>query len=43
MKIAVFVDYWNFQISLNDAMAARKATPGYRSKVNWKDLGPLLS
>ncbi len=37
-RIRVFVDYWNFQLTLN----AREGED-FRFKVNWKDLGPWLT
>ena len=43
MKIAVFVDYWNFQLTLNEELSKVKKVPGYRAKVDWKSLGPVLA
>jgi uncharacterized LabA/DUF88 family protein len=37
MRIRVFVDYWNFQLSLNQKDA------GGRFKVDWRGLGPWLA
>lgn len=43
MRICVFVDYWNLQLTLNDAMGALKNAPGYRAKIDWLSLGPQFS
>lgn len=36
-RVRVFVDYWNFQLTLNDV---RRES---RSKIDWKGLGPWLA
>jgi hypothetical protein len=43
MKIAVFIDYWNFQLTINSRLAALKGVPDYRCKIDWSNLGPKLS
>ena len=43
MRIAVFIDYWNFQLTLNTKVAAKRGLKEVRVKVNWKDLGPILA
>lgn len=43
MKIAVFVDYWNFQLDTNSRVGHAKGIAGYRSKIDWKNLGPILA
>jgi uncharacterized LabA/DUF88 family protein len=43
MRIAVFIDYWNFQLTLNSSLAKKLRIPGYRAKVAWKQLGPELT
>ena len=30
MKIAVFIDYWNFQLTLNERVASRNGTASQR-------------
>jgi len=42
-RVRVFVDYWNFQLSLNDREAQLRGLDDYRFKVNWKGLGPWLA
>jgi uncharacterized LabA/DUF88 family protein len=42
-RVRVFVDFWNFQLSLNKREGAIQRDPDYRFKVNWRDLGPWLS
>ena len=43
MRIAVFIDYWNFQLTLNEGVSKATHTPDARVKVNWKDLGQILA
>ena len=43
MRIAVFVDYWNFQLTLNSKIAAKNGNPDHRAKVDWKALGAILA
>jgi uncharacterized LabA/DUF88 family protein len=42
MKIAVFIDYWNFQLSLNDSMAKKNNTSDERVSIDFKVLGQQL-
>jgi uncharacterized LabA/DUF88 family protein len=39
----VFVDYWNFQLTLNEREARHRGVPSDRFKVNWKDFGPWVA
>jgi len=42
MRVAVFIDFWNFQLTLNRKVSAlRKADA--RVKIDWKGLGQLLA
>ena len=41
-RVRVFVDYWNFQLSMNAKEAADRNVTDYRFKVDWKGLGPWL-
>ncbi len=43
MRIRAFVDYWNFQLSLNDQEARERGLEDYRFKVDWRGLGPWLA
>jgi uncharacterized LabA/DUF88 family protein len=42
-RVRVFVDYWNFQLSLNSREAAARGQDDYRFQIDWKKLGPLLA
>lgn len=42
-RVRVFVDYWNFQLSMNAKEAADRNVTDYRFKVDWKGLGPWLA
>src|SRR5258706_6001606 len=44
-KIRVFVDYWNFQLALNEREAREQGVPleVARLKVAWRGLGPWLA
>lgn len=37
MRIAVFIDYWNFQLAMN------RALKNDRSKIDWKNVGQFLA
>jgi NYN domain len=43
MRIAVFVDYWNLQLTLNQKLGEQKAEDDFRAKIDWKNLGPVFS
>lgn len=43
MRIAVFIDYWNFQLTLNTRISADRGVPDYRAKIDWRGLGQLLA
>lgn len=42
-RVRVFVDYWNFQLSLNALEARMRGAADYRFAVDWKGLGPWLA
>ena len=42
-KIAVFVDFWNFQIGLNDEVANRNGDRDVRMKIDWRQLGHVFA
>ena len=42
MKVGVFIDYWNFQLTLNEMVAKQNGTPEERVKIDWRNLGPTL-
>lgn len=39
----MFVDYWNFQLRLNDLDARQLSVAESRFKVDWRGLGPILA
>lgn len=43
MRIAVFIDYWNFQLTLNQRISADRGVPDYRAKIDWRAVGQLLA
>lgn len=43
MRIAVYIDYWNLQLTLNKRMSAEKGVDDYRAKINWKDVGVMFA
>lgn len=42
-RVRVFVDYWNFQLLLNEAEAAALQVPQYRFEIDWRGLGACLA
>jgi hypothetical protein len=43
MRIAVFIDYWNFQLTLNQKASALRKVENSRVKVDWRKLGTILA
>ncbi len=43
MRIAVFVDYWNFQLTINEQIAKAKHTKDERFRINWPVVGKELA
>jgi uncharacterized LabA/DUF88 family protein len=43
IRVRVFVDYWNFQLTLNTRESYDCNVENYRFKVDWKGLGPWLA
>jgi len=43
LRIRVFIDFWNFQLSLNEREAAKRKVDDYRFEVDWKSVGPWLA
>lgn len=43
LRVRVFVDYWNFQLSLNAREAKLRGLDDFRFEVDWKGLGPWLA
>lgn len=42
-RIRVFIDYWNFQLTLNEQEAAFRKVEDIRMKIDWRRLGPWLA
>ncbi len=44
-RIRVFVDYWNFQLSLNEVEAKKigASKEATRFRIDWKQVGPWLA
>lgn len=42
MRIAVFIDYWNFQLGLNRSLAKKQKVMEVRAKIDWQRVGPEL-
>ncbi|MCH8327879.1 MAG: hypothetical protein IID15_05060 [Candidatus Marinimicrobia bacterium] len=42
MKIAVFIDYWNLQLTLNSRLSKSNSVDDYRAKIDWKKIGELF-
>lgn len=43
MRIAVFIDYWNLQLTLNQRLSGQNGVDDYRAKIDWKGIGPTFS
>jgi len=42
-RIIVFVDYWNFQLSINEIEANANGLSDFRFPIDWIKLGPYLA
>lgn len=42
MRIAVFIDYWNFQLTINSQVAKRKQLSDVKFMVDWKGCSRIL-
>jgi uncharacterized LabA/DUF88 family protein len=40
MRISVFVDYWNLQLTLNQRLSEKHGIDDYRARIDWRNLGP---
>ena len=43
MRIAVFIDYWNFQLTFNEKLSINQGVDNVLAKINWRDLGYILA
>lgn len=42
-RVTVFIDYWNFQLRLNQLEARERRLPDYRFRIDWAALGAQLA
>jgi uncharacterized LabA/DUF88 family protein len=42
MRIAVFIDYWNLQLTLNQRLGEKLGQEDVRAKIDWKGVGPIF-
>jgi uncharacterized LabA/DUF88 family protein len=42
MRIAVFIDYWNFQLSFNRSLSKKQGVEDARANIDWHTVGPEL-
>ncbi len=43
MRVAVFVDFWNFQLSFNTALAKKQGLTEAKAMIEWRNVGPELA
>ncbi len=43
MRIAIFIDYWNLQLTLNERISQEKAAIDYRARIDWRKIGNLFA
>jgi uncharacterized LabA/DUF88 family protein len=43
MRIAIFVDYWNLQLTLNAVLSKKNNKEDYRAKIDWKGIGNIFA
>lgn len=42
MRIAVFIDYWNFQLTANEKVSKKSGVPDTRVLIDWKNCSTVL-
>lgn len=42
-RVRVFIDYWNFQLTMNEREAHARGLSDYRFKIDWRGVGPWLA
>lgn len=42
-RIKVFIDYWNFQLTINEREAVAAGAPDVKVKIDWRGVGPWLA
>ncbi len=43
MRIAVFIDYWNLQLTLNERVSKNESVKDYRARIDWRNIGKLFT
>lgn len=43
IRVAVFIDYWNFQLTLNERTASLEGVPEVKVAIDWRKLGLQLA
>lgn len=43
VRVRVFIDYWNFQLTMNERDARSRRVPDSRVKIDWQKVGPWLA
>lgn len=43
MRIAVFIDYWNLQLTLNQRISKNESVKDYRARIDWRNIGNLFT
>lgn len=43
MKIAVYIDYWNLQLTLNQRISEARGVNDYRARIDWRNIGLLFA
>lgn len=42
-RVRVFIDYWNFQLGINERAGEELGEPDHRFQLNWQRAGPVLA
>lgn len=43
MRITVFIDYWNLQLTLNSFLYKNQSVTPNKAKIDWKNIGKVLA
>jgi hypothetical protein len=43
LRVRVFIDYWNFQLGINEREAKARGVLDYRFQIRWADVGSWLA
>src|SRR5581483_8795140 len=43
VRVRVFVDYWNLQLTMNERDARARSVADVRVKIDWRKVGPWLA